>query len=124
MTCQSDREYLSIVLSNLLDNAVEYTDERGRICTKGQQTDDSVQVTVSNTGCTLTDEQVGQVFDCFWRGDSSRTGTGTHCGLGLALVQRIVGALGGRAFAEVQAGGIFTVRLVLPIRKASGNCPE
>lgn len=124
MTCQSDREYLSIVLSNLLDNAVEYTDERGRICTKGQQTDDSVQVAISNTGCTLRDEQVAQVFDCFWRGDSSRTGTGTHCGLGLALVQRIVGALGGRAFAEVQAGGIFTVRLVLPIRKASGNCPE
>jgi len=122
--CQSDREYLSIVLSNLLDNAVEYVNEGGRIWVTGRQIEDTVEITVVNTGCRLTNEQVAQVFDCFWRGDQSRTGTGTHCGLGLALVQRIVGALGGRAFAEVQAGGVFTVRLVLPIDKASGNCPE
>jgi len=38
---------------------------------------------------------------------------GNHCGLGLALVQRIVTALGGRASVEVQSGGIFTIRLVL-----------
>ncbi len=120
MSCESDTESLSMVLSNLLDNAVEYTNEGGQIWTAGRQADDSVvlgtpygEITVANTGCQLTNEEASQVFDCFWRGDSSRTNTGVHCGLGLALVQRIVRALGGCTIVEVQDGGIFTVRLML-----------
>jgi signal transduction histidine kinase len=116
MTCQLDREHLSMVLSNLLDNAVEYTDERGRIWAAARQADDSVKVMISNTGCQLSAEQVPHVFDFFWRGDSSRLGTGTHCGLGLALVQRLIRALGGHTTVELQPGGIFTIRLVFPIR--------
>jgi len=114
MTCQSDPESLSMALSNLLDNAVEYSNEAGQIWTTGRQADDSVEITVANTGCRLTNEQVSQVFDCFWRGDSSRTNTGVHCGLGLAMVQRIIKALGGHTIVEVQNGGIFTVHLTLP----------
>jgi heavy metal sensor kinase len=116
ITCPSDREHLSMVLSNLLDNAVEYTDEGGHIWTAARRAEDSVEVTVSNTGCQLTVEQVSHVFDCFWRGDASRLGTGTHCGLGLALVQRLVKALGGSAVAELQPGRIFTMQLTFPIK--------
>jgi len=115
IACESDHESLSMVFSNLLDNAVEYANEGGQIWTTGRQMDDSVEVTIANTGCRLTNDQASQVFDCFWRGDPSRTGTGAHCGLGLALVQRIVKAAGGRIVVEVQDGGIFTVRLVLPV---------
>jgi signal transduction histidine kinase len=114
VTCEADRENLSMVFSNLLANAAEHTDEAGRIWTAAEQTTGSVEVTVANTGCKLTADQVKQVFDCFWRGDSARAGTGTHCGLGLSLVQRIVAAMGGSTSAEVQPGGIFCVRLVLP----------
>ena len=110
----SDRESFSMVLSNLLDNAVEYTNEAGQIWVTACYTDDSIELTVANTGCHLTSEQVAQVFDCFWRSDASRTGTGIHCGLGLPLVQRLVNALGGSAAAEVQSGGVFAVRLILP----------
>jgi two-component system OmpR family sensor kinase len=73
-----------------------------------------VEVAVSNTGCKLTNEQVSKVFDCFWRADSSRTDTGTHCGLGLALVQKLIRALDGNVDAELQPGGIFVVRIILP----------
>jgi signal transduction histidine kinase len=72
-----------------------------------------VELTIANTGCSLTQEQVAQVFDCFWRGDSSRRDGGIHCGLGLALVQRLMTALGGSAAAELRAGGVFAVRLDL-----------
>lgn len=116
LTCESDCQNLSIVLSNVLDNAVEYADEGGQIRTTACRKDDSVEIAISNTGCQLTTEQVSQVFDCFWRGDLSRSDTGTHCGLGLALVQRLVKALGGHATAELQPGGIFIVRLILPVR--------
>ena len=114
ITCNSDSDGLSMVISNLLDNAVEYTNEGGQIWTQGRQTGNKIEIAVSNSGCQLTKDEASQVFDCFWRGDSSRTDTGTHCGLGLALVQRIISALGGSASAEVQPGRIFTIRIVLP----------
>lgn len=114
ITCGSDSEHLSMVILNLLDNAVEYTNENGQIWTTANPTDDSVELTVSNTGCQLTAEQVSKVFDSFWRSDSSRSETGTHCGLGLSLVQRLVTALGGDAIAELQSDGIFTIRVILP----------
>ncbi len=114
ITCDSDRQNLSIVLSNVLANAVEYADEAGQIRITAFREDDSVQVAVSNTGCKLTFEQVSQVFDCFWQADASRSDTGTHCGLGLALVRRLVRALGGNAFAELKPGCIFVLRIILP----------
>ena len=113
LTCESDRQNLSIVLSNILENAVEYADEGGQIRTIACSKNNTVEVSISNTGCQLTTEQAPQVFDCFWRGNLSRSDTGTHCGLGLALVQRLVRALGGNAFAELQPGGIFIIRLIL-----------
>lgn len=117
MACESDPKSLSMVLSNLLENAVEYTDEAGRIWAAGRRLDGSVEITVANTGCTLTDEQITHVFDCFWRGDSSRTDTGVHCGLGLALVERVIKALGGTVAAQLQDGGIFVITLALPVSR-------
>jgi len=117
MTCRLDREHLSMILTDLLDNAVEYANEGGHIWVAAQQTLHSTEITISNTGCQLAAEQVTHVFDVFWRGDSSRMGTGTHSGLGLALVQRLVRALGGGVTAELQQDGIFTVQLTFPIRQ-------
>jgi len=114
VTVNTDRKNLSLIFSNLLNNAVEYTNDAGQIWVTAHHTGDSVEIAVANTGCQLTKEQVTQVFDCFWRGDSSRTGTGAHCGLGLALVQRLVRALGGSVNVELQPGGIFSIRLTFP----------
>ncbi len=114
LTCISDPDSLSMVLSNLLANAAEYTDEGGRIWAAARHLDRHVELAISNTGCTLTDEQLAQIFDRFWRADSSRTDTGVHCGLGLALVARLMSAVGGSVTVEREPGGIFTVRLALP----------
>jgi signal transduction histidine kinase len=115
MTCVSDKDGLSMVILNILDNAAEYTNKGGRIKAESHQLDNKIEIIITNTGCKLSDEEVSHVFDCFWRGDSSRTDTGTHFGLGLALVQRIVTALGGSASVEVKPGGIFIIHLVLPV---------
>jgi two-component system heavy metal sensor histidine kinase CusS len=113
LTCLCDPDTLSMVVSNLLANASEYTNDGGRIWVAGQSADGHVELTLANTGCSLIQEQIAQVFDCFWRGDSSRKDPGIHCGLGLALVQRLMTALGGSATAELQPGGVFAVRLNL-----------
>jgi len=116
ITLESDCQNLSIILSNVLENAVEYADEGGQIQTTVHLEEDSVEITISNTGCQLTTEQAAQVFDSFWRGDSSRKDAGAHCGLGLALVERIIKALGGSTTAEVETSGIFKIHLVLPAK--------
>jgi len=114
VTVNSDRDNLSMVLSNLLNNAVEYTNDAGQIWVAAQNTDESVEVTVGNTGCRLTNEQAAQVFDCFWRGDSSRKDAGVHSGLGLALVKRIITALNGAVTAQIDQPDTFKINLTLP----------
>jgi two-component system, OmpR family, heavy metal sensor histidine kinase CusS len=114
LTCTSDPDGLRLVFSNLFDNAVDYTEDGGRIDVTGHRTDNTVEIRIANTGCQLSSEQVDQVFDAFWRADASRTDTGVHFGLGLSLVRRTVLALGGTVTAEVDPSGVFAVRLVLP----------
>lgn len=113
-TLKTDRQNLSIILSNVMDNAVEYDDEGGRIWASARPKDKDVEISISNSGCHLTAEQVSHVFEAFWRADSSRTAVGIHCGLGLALVQRLTKILGGRVIAQLQPPGIFTIQITLP----------
>lgn len=114
LACTSDRECLAVVFTNLLDNAVEYADEGGRIEISGGQAGEFVEIAVANTGCRLTPGQVSHVFDRFWRADKARSDTGVHCGLGLSLVRRAVQALGGTVTAAVDADGTFRVTVSLP----------
>jgi len=114
LTCTADREILAIILSNLLANAAEYTNEGGRIEVSGRAAQGAVELSFTNTGCTLSADEVAHVFDRFWRGDSARTAAGVHCGLGLSLVQRAVHVMGGSIAAETDKG-LFVVRAVVPV---------
>jgi two-component system sensor histidine kinase QseC len=107
LTCTADREMLSLVVSNVLANAAEYANDGGRIRVSPSGSD-RPELTFSNTGWRIGQEEVAHVFDRFWRADPSRGGQGVHCGLGLALVQRAMNAMGGRATASVQ-GDVFSV---------------
>lgn len=108
-----DRQSLLVIFSNLLDNAVEYTNRGGRVWMQAEETDDAVKIVTANTGCRLSPDQIAKVFDRFWRADPSRSDAGTHCGLGLSLVWRITQAMGGSVRAAVE-DGTFIVRLKLP----------
>jgi len=117
ITCQSDGEHVSMVLQNILANAVEYADDNGQIRITARRDGGSIEIAVSNTGCRLSAEQTSQVFDSFWRADASRSDAGVHCGLGLALVKKIAIALGGTVTAEIDQPDIFTIRLTIPCRE-------
>lgn len=112
LSCTSDRSALSIVFANLLDNAVEYANDNGRIEVAACKTDGIVEIEVANTGCQLTEEQVAHIFDRFWRADPSRKDASLHVGLGLALVHRIITSLGGTVEASA-TNGKFTVTICL-----------
>ncbi len=116
---RADRNTCQMILAALLANAAEYTDTDGRIDIHGRNAAGTLEITIANTGCPLAGREAQHVFDRFWRGDPSRSATGTHCGLGLSLVQRAVAALGGTVSIDIDAG-TFTVRLVLPAAPGPG----
>ena len=69
------------------------------------------ELRVANTGSTLSQDQAGQVFTRFWRGDTARSNTGVHSGLGLSLTRKILHVLGGSTRARSSAGGEFEITL-------------
>jgi signal transduction histidine kinase len=102
------------VLQNLLQNAIRHTPADGTVCIEAHRRDDTVEVVVSDSGEGIPAEALDRVFDPFWRGDPSRSGTGS--GLGLALAKRIVEALGGRISVQSMPARGSRFAVVLPDR--------
>ena len=105
-----DREQVRLILSNLFENAVSYSNDGGWMRIAAETSAASMSITVSNSGCVLNSDDLPHIFERFWRGDKSRTDIGVHCGLGLALCRRIVEVLGGTITAQVSEG-TFSVSL-------------
>jgi len=73
-----------------------------------------VAIRVSNSGSTISPDRAERVFDRFWRGDTARSRTGYHHGLGLSLVKKAVKALGGSIGVVATEGGDFEITISLP----------
>lgn len=110
----TDPPLLDAVLRNLLENAVEYADEGGRVKIGTLSDSRGVEILVSNTGSRLPASEVPHVFDRFWRGDVSRTNASTHCGVGMVVVKKITALLGADISVRSERGGEFEVKLSLP----------
>ncbi len=80
---------------------------------KARQCNDTVKLTLSNTGCDLKPSDVEHVFDFFWRADTARTNTGAHCGIGLAVVRKVAAILGIKVKADIEPDLIFSITLEL-----------
>jgi signal transduction histidine kinase len=117
----ADSARLTMIVSNVLDNAVEYTDAGGRVWTEVPETKPGkIVFSFCNTGSKLAPEEVAQVFDHFWQGDKARTNTGLHCGLGLSIVKKLTGSLGGTVQVESGLDGVFKIIFTFP-REAAGT---
>lgn len=99
-------------LTNLIDNALRFTPDHGRISITVGRSDGATEVVVSDNGTGIPSEHLPRVFDRFYRVDASRTAGGT--GLGLSLVKSIAELHGGTARVESVAGQGTTVRLTFP----------
>jgi signal transduction histidine kinase len=110
---QADVKRLGHALTNLLDNAVTYTDRGGRLTLSAARTAGGVMLSVSDTGHGIPPEYLDRVFDRFFRVPGQSEGSGT--GLGLAIVHEIVVAHGGSITCESAVGKGTTFRIVLPV---------
>jgi two-component system phosphate regulon sensor histidine kinase PhoR len=107
----TDAAKLHDVVRNLVENAVNYTPDGGAIDLRADVLDGTFRLTVSDTGHGIAPDELGRVFERFYRVDKSRPRPGP--GLGLSIVKQLVHVLGGEVTASNQEGGgaLFTVTL-------------
>lgn len=116
----TDRDKLRLVVQNILDNAITYVNDEGRIFMATSAENGALVLSVSNTGSRLPPDDVHRVFDRFWRADSSHHAAGDcHCGLGLPLCKAVVEQLGGSIAASAGVAGVFTITIRLPLQSSS-----
>ena len=108
-------DYIERAISNLIDNAIKYTPERGRICVSAAYEDDSVVVEVSDNGIGIPPEDLARVFERFYRVDRSRSREMGGTGLGLSIVKHVVQVHGGSIDVTSTPGQGSKFRLRLPV---------
>jgi signal transduction histidine kinase len=111
-TLRVDPEQLRIALDALLENAVKYSEPGDRIELSGRAAGSKVTIEVADEGIGVADEAHAHIFGRFARADAARTRSAGGVGLGLAIVDTIVKAHGGRcSVSRRQRGSVFAVKL-------------
>ena len=108
---QGDKSKMQRLIANLLDNAIKYTPAQGTVTVALEDSDKKIVIRFADTGIGMPLSEIPRIFDRFYRGDASRSESGT--GLGLSLAKAIAEAFGGSISVEstVHKGSTFTVIL-------------
>ncbi|WP_139991089.1 sensor histidine kinase [Paenibacillus paridis] len=97
---EADKDILTIVLVNLMDNAIKYNKAQGHIFVKNDVKDGLVTIEIADTGIGIPEEVVHKIFDPFYTVDKNRSRENGGAGLGLSLAKQ---------YAETQGGSIALV---------------
>ena len=112
---RGDRNALEQVLINLLDNAVKYGRQGGKILLSAVEKDQrEIQISVKDDGIGIPREDLPRIFERFYRVDKGRSQELGGTGLGLSIVKHIVQAHGGQVWAESEPGKGSTFYFTLP----------
>jgi len=112
----ADRNYLEQIFINLLDNAIKYTHEGGKVTISAIEKDKrEIQFSIEDDGMGIPREDIPRIFERFYRVDKGRSQELGGTGLGLSIVKHLVQAHGGRVWVESQLGEGSTFYFTLPI---------
>jgi signal transduction histidine kinase len=115
ITIKIDKDAISQVLLNLLNNAVKYSEERKYILVKVCINSTSALISVTDHGVGIPKEELKKIFDKFYRVSTAKTREIRGTGLGLTLAKHIIEAHDGtiEVESEVSKGSRFTIRIPL-----------
>jgi len=111
-----DADRMTQVLVNLLDNALRYTPAGGQIELAARSAEAGVEMVVKDTGPGIPQEDLGHLFERFYRGDKSRQREEGGSGLGLAIAKSLVESQGGQIRVESKPGVGAAFFIWLPAR--------
>lgn len=108
-----DNPRVKQIFINLINNALAYTPSGGRVSVTVRDAGDKVEITVSDTGIGMDEEEIPRIFERFYRVDKARSRNSGGTGLGLAIVKHLVEAHHGsiRVESKVNSGTAFKVKL-------------
>lgn len=111
---RGDKDKLTDVLTNLIDNALKFTSEHGRVTVSARKISEGVHIEVKDTGIGIPADHIPQLFQRFYQVDSSASRRYGGTGLGLYISRTIVEAHGGKIWIESEEGKGTTVHVELP----------
>ena len=89
------------VVQNVMENAIKYGDGKS-VDISFSEEEGCMLITVSNSGCGISDSDLPHVFDSFWRGSNAEKQKGS--GLGLYICRQLMNKMNGEIFAEIKDG--------------------
>lgn len=109
-----DTDKLTQVIDNIISNALKYSPDGGNIRFGFTVHDNMLRVMISDDGMGIPKENVGRIFDRFYRVDRARARSMGGTGLGLAIAREMIEAHGGKIWAESEEGHGTTIFFTLP----------
>ncbi|MFV1958288.1 MAG: ATP-binding protein, partial [Planctomycetota bacterium] len=119
-----DAEAVRQIVDNLIDNAIKYTPEGGRVDLVLTHRGEHAVLEVRDTGIGIEPHHLDRIFERFYRVDKARSRALGGTGLGLAIVRHLARAQGGRVEVESRPGEGSTFRVWLPLRVRGGREAE
>jgi two-component system sensor histidine kinase ArlS len=114
MTLNADRKMLKQMLRNLIDNGIKFTKPGGIISLTAMNAGGNIRIVVEDDGTGIPPEEIGRIFDRFYRVDKARAKENGGSGLGLAIVKSIVDAHGGDINIDSEPGKGTRISILLP----------
>ena len=106
-----------IILTNLIDNSVKYTEQEGTISINSTITDKEVKLEISDTGIGITTEDLNKIFNEFYRSKNAKAAELRGTGLGMSIVKNLIKQYGGSIDVQSQIEKGTTVTISFPIDK-------
>lgn len=110
----ADKDMLYQVIYNLVDNAIKFVNENGKISFSLKQNEKEIQFTISNSGKGIPQSELPFVFERFYKVDKSRSDVKNSTGLGLYIVKTIVTAHGGKILVSSKENEFTTFNVTIP----------